>query len=421
MKAPLFRQLSLVVVTVVLLAILAICILSNVLLDKRFEAYAREQQALRAADIAENLSMLYYPVTDQWDVDAIHALGMYSLTDGFILVVRDKDGAVVWDAQNHDMARCAQIMEGIAARMESHGKPGDFETQTLPILQSKGEVGSVSVTSYGPFFFSEADATLLSTLNKILLLVGVIALAGAAFSASLLARRITSSLAAQQALRKQLTSDMAHELRTPLAALSVQIESMAEGAVDATPERLAACHQEIKRLTGLVEGLERLEEAAEGKAALRRAGTDLAALARTVCTAYESEAAAKGIRIAAPAARVPVPAFVDADVLAGVLSNLLSNAVKYTPEGGRVEVAVHAGAAAATVTVSDTGPGVPEEELPRIFERLYRADKSRNRKTGGTGLGLAVAKEAVEAHGGRITAKNNPGGGMTFTISLPPG
>ncbi|MDR1293273.1 MAG: HAMP domain-containing protein, partial [Clostridiales Family XIII bacterium] len=296
-------RISLSIAIVALLAVALICLLSNILLGSQFERYAEEQRRLRAEDIAQNISMLYYPVTKTWDTDAIHALGMYSMADGYIVVVRGADGAIVWDAQNHDMARCAEIMDDIAARMEQYGARGEFTPRDFTLEQNGRTVGGASVTSYGPFFFSEADAALLDSLNRILVIVGLIALAAAVAAGFALARRVSkpaleaaraaeriadgdfaaridsgsgireldelidsvnrlaSDLGKQRELRKRLTADMAHELRTPLAAISVQIESMAEGAAEPTPERLAGCRDEINRLTNLIAGLERLEEA----------------------------------------------------------------------------------------------------------------------------------------------------------------
>ncbi|MDR1495999.1 MAG: HAMP domain-containing protein [Clostridiales Family XIII bacterium] len=457
-------HISFTIAIVALLVVALICLLANILLERQFERYAEGQRELRASDIAQNLSMLYYPVTKTWDVDAIHALGMYSMTDGYILLVRDANGEVVWNAQNHDMARCSAIMDEIAERMGRYGANGRFTARDLPLKQDERVVGEAMISSYGPFFFSEADAALLSALNRILVIVGLIALAAAAIVGFLSARRIArpalaaarateriaggdfaaranadsgvreldelaravnrlaKDLGEQHELRKRLTADIAHELRTPLAAVSVQIESMAEGVTEPTHERLAGCRDEILRLTNLVDGLKRLEEAsANGDARQSREDTDIAALVRSVCAAWESEAAAKDIAIeTGSVGENPFVVKVDGDAVAGALSNLLSNAVKYTSSGGRVTVKIVPRDLPKTVSivVADTGPGIPESELPRIFERLYRADKSRNRGTGGAGLGLAIAREAIRANGGEITAENAKNGGAVFTIIL---
>jgi signal transduction histidine kinase len=225
---------------------------------------------------------------------------------------------------------------------------------------------------------------------------------------------------------------------------------MAEGAAEPTPERLSGCRDEISRLTNLIAELERLEEAgARSTDSLRQAkDTDVAALVRSVCAAWESKAALKNIGIDIDV-KGPVTARIDGDAIAGAVSNLISNAVKYAPSGGRVRVSAgplrqdqdhHVMEKNASgeekridgesvgvspgdrrtvvITVEDTGPGIPEDELPYVFERLYRADKSRNRGTGGAGIGLAIASEAVASNGGSVTAENAPGGGAVFRIVL---
>jgi len=255
MFAALRMRITLATAAVVLCAVASICLLSNVLLQKQFERYAADQQGLRMQDIADNLAMLYYPVTKTWDVDAIHALGMYSMTDGYILVVKDAEGAVVWDAQNHDMTRCSEVMGEITARMDAHGADGGFSAHELALTQNGNAIGAVTVTAYGPFFFSEADAALLTALNRILLVVGLVALVGAVVLGTTLANRLANDLAKQQEARKRRAEALAHELRTPLAALSVQLETMQETPETATPDRLAASRAELDRLTEQIEQL----------------------------------------------------------------------------------------------------------------------------------------------------------------------
>ncbi|MDR1292446.1 MAG: HAMP domain-containing histidine kinase, partial [Clostridiales Family XIII bacterium] len=187
-------------------------------------------------------------------------------------------------------------------------------------------------------------------------------------------------------------------------------------------ERLAGCRDEINRLTNLIAGLERLEEAGARGADTGRGAedTDVAALVRSVCAAWEGKAALKNIALEIEETGAgPVTAKIDGDAIAGAVSNLISNAVKYAPDGGRVRVSVrHGDRRTVVIAIEDNGPGIPEDELPYVFERLYRADKSRNRATGGAGIGLAIAREAVVSNGGSIKAENAPGGGAVFRIVL---
>jgi len=220
--------------------------------------------------------------------------------------------------------------------------------------------------------------------------------------------------------RQQLLSDIAHELGTPLAVLQANVEGMLDGVVERTPERLASLHAQIQVLTRLVRDLRDLALAQQGQLPLDRRAMDLAALAREVSELSRPLAEAKNVVLVVEG-KDAVPVVADRDRIAQVLQNLLANAVRYTEAGGHVTVTAQAGRTEATLEVADSGPGIPEEELPRVFERFYRVDRSRARATGGAGLGLAIVKTLVEAHGGRVWARSRPGEGSTFGFALPSG
>jgi signal transduction histidine kinase len=184
-----------------------------------------------------------------------------------------------------------------------------------------------------------------------------------------------------------------------------------------TPERLKSCHEEILRLGGIVKDLESLERAESENPQLQKERLDLLELTRGVCATFEGELTVKNLRLDVGGEASVAP--VDKVRFCGVVANLMSNAVKYSPDGGKIRVSVQDLPQESVLAVEDTGAGVPEDELPLIFERFYRADKSRNRKTGGAGIGLAIVKSVVTAHGGAITAENLPEGGCRFVVRLP--
>lgn len=217
--------------------------------------------------------------------------------------------------------------------------------------------------------------------------------------------------------RRRLLADIAHELGTPLAVLQANVEGMLDGVVETSPDRLASLHAQIQVLTRLVRDLRDLSLAQQGQLPLDRRAMDLVALAREVVELSRPLAEEKGIALAVDAAG-PLPVVADRDRIAQVLQNLLANALRYTERGG-VTVAARGDAAEGVVEVRDSGPGIPEEELPFVFERFYRVDRSRTRATGGAGLGLTIVKTLIEAHGGRIWARSRPGEGSTFGFALP--
>jgi signal transduction histidine kinase len=452
-------QLSLAIGFVVLITVALISFASNSLIRGLFESYIEEQQQARAENIAENIGQYYTGFTGEWDLTSIHALSMLSLYDGYIISIEDGRGGAVWNTESHDMGACQQIMGEISERMSAHGRSGNFTSRTYSIARQGQEVGKLTVKYYGPFFLSEDEFSFLSALNGILGATGALSLILSFVTGCILARGIArpirktagiagliaagrydvrfegrtktkelhelvsainhlaEALARQESLRKQLTADVAHELRTPLATLGSHLEAMIGGLWEATPERLKSCHDEILRIGNMVADLEQLERADSDNLKLNRSHVELKRLSEAVCGNFAGQLAAKRLRLEISGAEAGI--FADRDRISGVITNLVSNAVKYTPEGGAISVFIQDSPDAASLIIEDSGPGIPEKELPLIFERLYRADKSRNRGTGGAGLGLAIVKSVVGAHGGSVKAENRTEGGCRFTVTLP--
>jgi signal transduction histidine kinase len=211
--------------------------------------------------------------------------------------------------------------------------------------------------------------------------------------------------------------NVGHDLRTPMTRL----RGIAETALSSSDpallrEALADCLEESDRVIEMLNTLMDISEAETGTMALRREPTDLNDLIRQSVELYEDLADERGVEI-----RTSVPSELVVDVdrnrMRQVLANLIDNAVKYTPAGGLVEIAAHSERGDTVATVSDTGVGIPAEELPRIWDRLYRGDKSRS--TRGLGLGLSLVKAIVAAHGGRVDVRSRPGAGSTFELRLP--
>lgn len=250
---------------------------------------------------------------------------------------------------------------------------------------------------------------------------------------------LVRSLARQYEWRRNLTADVAHELRTPLAVVRAHIEAMQDGVWEASPENLAALHAEIMRLVRLVGDLEKLSEAESGALELARAPVDLGELARRVAAAFGPSFEQKGVDFHLDVEPGVPRVEGDEDRLSQVVWNLLSNALKFTPPGGTVTVRVYRGrgpgpetrpagtsgpvpspggsAGVVCLAVADTGPGIPPEELPFVFERFHRVGARSPER--GTGLGLAISQALARAHGGRIEVQSTPGRGSTFTLVLP--
>ncbi len=438
---------------VLLFAVALLSVLSNALIRAQFTGYVAAQQRAHAKALTEDIARQYR--AGRWDLDGLHAIGMSALYKGYLICVDDADHAHIWSTEAHDSTACAAVMAEITARMRASVN-GAFTSVETPLTLGGEPFGYAVVSAYGPYFLSEREFHFLGTLNRALWSVGAVSLVASLVLGALLARKLAApveraaaaakhmaggdyrarieartnaretdeliasinhlaeALEAQEALRRRLTSDVAHELRTPLTAVGTHLEAMIDGLWEATPERLESCQEELLRLGKLVGDIESLARV-EGNPALDLETVELRALCEGALTSFRAALEAKGLRAAISGGPVEIPA--DADRLKQVLVNLLANAVQYAR--GQIEIEIWQSDSHAGFSVRDDGCGIAPEHLEHIFERFYRADSSRSRLSGGSGIGLAIARSIVEAHGGSVCAKSAPNEGSTFTASLP--
>jgi heavy metal sensor kinase len=219
--------------------------------------------------------------------------------------------------------------------------------------------------------------------------------------------------------KRRLVADASHELRTPLAVMRSELDVtlLDEGLDPEARTVLESAREEIDRMTRIVENLLTLARVDEGGLKLLPAPVSLRDVAANALEPLQPSAAARGIEI--KLAEGEAVARADADLVRQVVTNLLDNALKYSEQGGEVEVRVWSHDGRAGLTVKDSGPGIPEEALSRVFNRFYRVDASRNRSSGGSGLGLSISMEIIRAHGGRIWVESAEGGGSSFSFEVP--
>ena len=446
---------------VTLAAIAVIGILANVLLESQFKKYVIGNLNQKNSEIVATLETRYTAQGNRWDVSGIENIGMEALSDGLIIRVSGESGTVVWDAMTHNSGMCAQLLQDMARNMRgrSLGVSTGYTEKKYSLSAGGSSVGTVTIGYYGPYFYTDNDLSFLNTLNRLLFLAAAVTAALSLVLGTYMAKRLSEpisrvigtaeqisggnyaaraeessntreimeltntvnalaeTLGRHELLQKRLTADVAHELRTPIANLQSHLEAMIDGIWAPDPDRLQSCHDEAVRLSGIVGDLETLARYDGENTALHRERCNLADLVKAAAAGFESPLRNRRIFFTLLLTDQFVEA--DRDKVTRIVVNILSNALKYTDEGGKIEVAVEGDTDIARVRVRDTGIGISPEDLPFIFERFYRADKSRSRATGGSGIGLAIAKSLAEAHGGTIEVTSEPGAGSEFTVSLP--
>jgi len=442
----------------------------HLFLEARFSDYVRQRISDQRASIVQSLTDSWQGGNGQnsngtsgWSNDTLTTIGMNALGDGLVLQVSDTSGAMLWDARTHNNGMCDAMLAAIARNMANRypGWAGNYGEDRFGLTVSGRVVGSAVIGSYGPFYLADAERGYLEGMDRVFYLAGgvalllaiglgifmsrPIALAIAELNASaqrmqqgdyqqavsvktrireiaLLSATIGAlgkTLAEQEALRIRLTADISHELRTPLATLQGQLEAMIDGIWIADQAHLEGCRQEVLRLTRLVAELEKLEESEATKATLRLAPIDLQSFIEATGKHVLADFQKKEITLSWKAEQGSFLA--DKDRLTQILVNLLSNASKYSNPGSavKIEASFSSDGSDVCVAVIDAGCGIPAADLPHVFERFYRVDSSRTRQSGGSGIGLTVARSLARLHGGDIVAQSVEGQGSCFKLHLP--
>jgi two-component system, OmpR family, sensor histidine kinase BaeS len=438
-RSGLNKELFLSHVGVALISLVVITLLVNVAVYVFFGGYVRTQQKAELQVIAEELSEAY-TARGGWPAEALMSVSHQAMMRGFAIRIADAQGALVWDSSM--MNRHMQM----PMPMTENGRG-----VSSPIMKGGIAIGSVELA--GSAGYSDRETMFLRKINWwiwaafFLVVIGVYLLSqrlSLRISRPLLSIRETANrmTAGELKARVRLSegqheirelgealNHIAHELRTPVAAIRSHVEAFQDGIWEATPEKLEVCHSQIMQLALLIQDLEKLSEAENPMLKLTREELNLVSVIREAQAAVAEAAEGKAQIRFVPPEQQEVRCVGDRRRLQQIFANLIGNAYKYTPAGGTVAVRIaeedHGdGTDRVVVRVVDTGPGIREEELPYIFERFYRGDKSRNRKLGGAGIGLAVVKALVEAHGGEVAVESvsgmsNEPSGTTFTVKLP--
>lgn len=460
MKNSLRTRLALSYALVAIVCVLIVSIITNVFMEKKFRVYTIQNQEHENIQLT-NLLSKQYNEKGYWEFSSINDIGVNAIEQGMIIKISDPSGQVIWDASVHNNGLCKQMLEHMAENMNKYYPDwdGKYQVKEYPINVKDSKIATLEIGYFGPFYYNDNDIAFISTLNKLLVSVGFFSLIFALILGVLMSRylstpiirvistaeniakgyfgnRVTekskineinlltstinnlaATLEKQEILRKRMSADVAHELRTPLTTLQGNIEGMIDGIWDTDNERLKSCHEEIIRIIGLVGDLEKLAKYESDICNLNKTKYNILNQVQTIIHNFESDFKSKGVKLNSYGKDETI--FADKDKISQVIINLISNSLKYTSSGGEVDVSVIAKKNSVELIVKDTGIGISSEDLPFIFERFYRADKSRNRLTGGCGIGLTIVKAIVDAHKGTITVESEPNKETKFIVCLP--
>lgn len=461
MKLSLKIKLTISYILLSLFIICSLLIASNYFLEEKFQNYIIDKQEVKNKSIVEQVANEFSENGGEARVEMLHSIGESALSQGIILMVNTTDGEELFCMSTLDSQECDNMIESMRNHMESiyPNFEGAYLQKDYDVTRNNKKLGVVTLGYYGPFYYNDEDLHFLHMLNNILLVEAFVFLILAACLGYYMAGKISkpikkvidktkeiemgdysdrlvldsktkeinqlvqsvNSLAAtlewQQNLKKRMAKDYAHELRTPLATLLSNLEAMIDRIWEPNEERLESCREEVLRLTRMISEIDNLVKIEKDSLALNKEKFDLANVVGVILQNFEAELEIKKIKLDVHLSQCELLA--DKDKTIQVIVNLIVNAIKYTDSGGSILITVRKNQGKAMFSISDTGIGISQEDMPNIFEHLYRTDKSRNRDTGGLGIGLSIVKVIIDAHGGSIEVKSVLGKGSEFLVLLP--
>lgn len=446
-------------IVIIIIVTLLTVVISKFYFDKKFGDYIMIKNQNTVQNILMELSEQYSD--NEWNYKNIEKITYNSLDKGIIVALYDKEDKEIMNIEKNSKDKCNRIMNFIKSSME--GKYGSttsqFEPVYYPLIKSGEKIGEVRVKFYGPIFYMQNELVFLDIVNKIILGIGVLLILASTIIGFIISRSITrpinklmtkakyiskgeydkkieintdileindlinsinnlsQSIKEQENIRKRLTGDISHELKTPLTNIQSHLEAMIDGIWEPTEERLLSVKEEAERLSSLVSDMQKLNKYDEASIKLKKDNVNISDIICFVIFQFSNLAKSKNIKIEYEKKNINL--YCDKDKITQALVNILSNAIRYSNEGSTIFIEEKLKDNKVIISIEDQGIGISEEDLKYVFERFYRADKSRTRATGGTGIGLTIVKSIVSSHGGEVKLESKLGEGSKFTIILP--
>lgn len=432
-------------ISIALLSIVVFSITVNILIINNFGIYLKQSSDNEFNNIASSIAEVYKETGD-WN-ETGNRIAHNLMMSGYGIKVRDLKGNTVIKISS------MFTMMGI----ENSGKT---TTKTLPIMVNGRKAAYVDITYSGTMPMNKLDYKFLYDMNKYIAIITIVTIIIVLIISIYVSKYLTkpilniahvasklengnydvrvkeipreeelltltaainhlgASLKNQGMLRVQMTQNIAHELRTPLSTLKSHLEAIIDGVWEPSKERMVSLYEEVVRLSNLINDIELLNKIEIDNLKINKVRFNLSDLIKSLLINYESIFINKNQHLEKNI-EDGISIFADKDKISEAVINLLANANKYTGEGGNIKVKLYKEGKYAVLSVSDDGIGIPKEDLPFIYERFYRSEKSRNREYGGSGLGLSITKAIIKAHNGTINAESILNEGTKFTVKLP--
>lgn len=441
------------------LTIMTISIFVKNTFQSEFGKYVDETNKSEVEHLVFDLKNIYND--DIWDIELIKQLGEDAIKKGIALEIYDDKGSIIWSILKDEKSISNNTLDNIRKNMQSieQNWTPKLKSYTVKIYDENDNLsGYGKLFYYESLYYMENDIMFLNIINKFMQVISVISIGSIIIISIIISKSISNpiekvylmaktigkgkykekinynsnikevknlveeinklaiKLNGQEVLRKRITTDIAHELRTPITSIQGHLDAMIDGIWDPTEERLISIREEVTRLRDLVGQLRLLAKYDNEQNELNKSKVNLKELIQNIVYNYESDALEKNIDITYDL--VDIYADIDKNKFSQVIVNLISNAIKYTDEYGNINIKIYEDKNNIYIAVRDNGIGIPVEDIDYIFERFYRVDKSRNKDTGGVGVGLTISKSIINLHGGDIIVNSKINEGTEFIIKL---
>lgn len=427
--------------------------------EYEFGKYVDESNKIEVEHLVFDLRNIYIDGT--WNEELIKELGEDAINKGIALEIYNNEDELIWSIFEDEKILSNETLNEIKENMQSinqnwNGKLKDYKENIYD--KNNNLIGYEKIYHYESLYYMENDIRFLSIINNFMKIISILAIGSIIFISILLSKsisnpiekvsqvakvigngkykdkikdkssikevdelilsinKLSTKLSEQEELRKRLTTDIAHELRTPITSVQGHLDAIIDGIWEASTERLISIREEVTRLSEIIGRLRYLAKFDSDNKELNKTKVNLNELIQNIVYNYESEALEKNIKINYNCDNITI--YVDKNQFSQVIINLLTNAIKYTNNNGFINITSYYDNQWVNISIKDNGIGIPKGDLQYIFERFYRVDKSRSKNTGGIGIGLSIVKSIIDAHNGEIFVESKLNEGTEFLIKL---